>query len=173
MGEATAAEQTDFSTGGVLVDLVGWRVVCIRPSAHPATVMLPKGHPEPGETVQEAALREVREETGFIARISQPEVSTSVQYTMKHRKKRILKTVQYFLMEIIGGSPENHDHEVTEVLLLDRNEALRRLTFENDREVVRILWNSSQRRPPNFKRSLVALGMLVCLSSLLLIRFRG
>jgi len=121
MGEATAAEQTDFSTGGVLVDLVGWRVVCIRP----------------------------------------------------HRKKRILKTVQYFLMEIIGGSPENHDHEVTEVLLLDRNEALRRLTFENDREVVRILWYSSQRRPPNFKRSLVALGMLVSLSSLLLIRFRG
>lgn len=99
-------------------------MVFINPCRQSGVIALPKGHPDPGETVQEAALREVLEETGFIARISQPEVSASVQHTKRHRKKTILKIVQYFLVEVVGGSPTDHHYEVTEVLLLGRSEAL-------------------------------------------------
>ena len=172
MGTNAASQHTDFSAGGLLVDLSTSRVVCICPTSQHGVVGLPKGHPEPGETAQQAALREVREETGFIPRLVQPEASASIQYSFVRREKTVVKTVQYFLMYITGGSSLDHDHEVTEVLLLDRNEALRRLTFEDERNVVRKLFNTSPRRPsfPISKGNLAYAGIFLCLASILMFR---
>ncbi len=62
---------------------------------------LPKGHPEPGETLSGAALREVGEETGIKAAIKSPAGTT--KYTFSKGSVVVEKTVYYFLMEAVSG----------------------------------------------------------------------
>lgn len=122
---------TGFSAGGVLLDQASSRVVCIRPTRSRRPVIgLPKGHPNPVETSQQAAIREVQEETGFIVRISDPAVSTTIEYSFFHQKEKVVKTVQYFLMHFVQCSSADHDHEVAEVLFLEPKQAMRRLPFD-------------------------------------------
>ncbi len=91
---------------------------------------LPKGKLEKGESWKEAALREVREETGYEARAL--EELPSVSYL--DRKARS-KLVRYWLMEPVGGGFEPHD-EVDELRWVTRREALALLTYDHDRELV-------------------------------------
>ena len=62
---------------------------------------LPKGGPHKGETTEETALREVREETGLITRLDRS--LGSIEYWFFSRGTRFHKTVHYFLMEAVGG----------------------------------------------------------------------
>jgi 8-oxo-dGTP diphosphatase len=91
---------------------------------------LPKGKLEEGESFEQAALREVEEETGFKAK--QLDELPPVSYL--DRKGRS-KLVRYWLMEPLEGSFEPHD-EVDEVRWLTRREALKILTYDHDRELV-------------------------------------
>ena len=77
------------------------------------TWTLPKGTPDPGETREETALREVREETGLEVRISRP--LDSIEYWFVQGGTRIHKTVHYFLMDPTGGDLGRHDHEFESV----------------------------------------------------------
>jgi ADP-ribose pyrophosphatase YjhB (NUDIX family) len=99
-----------------------------------ATWTLPKGTPIPGETLEETALREVREESGLRVRIISP--LDAINYTFVQRGKRIHKTVHYFLMEPTGGSLEDHDHEFEEVRWISFEEAGALLSFETERALV-------------------------------------
>ena len=98
------------------------------------TWTLPKGTPNPPETTEETALREVREESGLDVRI----VSRfdSIEYWFVQGRTRIHKTVHYFLMVPIGGDLERHDHEFDEVRWIGFSEAPRMLTFETERALV-------------------------------------
>ena len=58
-------------------------------------------HPDPGETSEQTALREVAEETGLEVRITGP--LDSIEYWFVQSGTRIHKTVHYFLMEPVGG----------------------------------------------------------------------
>jgi ADP-ribose pyrophosphatase YjhB (NUDIX family) len=98
------------------------------------TWTLPKGTPIPGETLEETALREVREETGLAVRIVSP--LDSIKYTFVQRGFRIHKTVHYFIMEPIGGGFEDHDHEFEEVRWISFDEASSMLSFETERALV-------------------------------------
>jgi 8-oxo-dGTP pyrophosphatase MutT (NUDIX family) len=97
---------------------------------------LPKGAPAAGESSAEAALREVREETGYrcdVVHELQP-----VTYWFQHGGRRVKKTVRWYLMrplEKVG----DHDHEVDEVLWLPRDEALTRLRYDSDRRLLAAL----------------------------------
>ncbi len=99
-----------------------------------ATWTLPKGTPILGESLEETALREVQEETGLRVRIVSP--LDSISYTFVQHGTRIYKTVHYFLMEPIGGSLEDHDHEFEEVRWVSFQEAPALLSFETERSLV-------------------------------------
>ena len=98
------------------------------------TWTLPKGTPDPGETTEETALREVREETGLEVRILEP--LPSIEYAFAQDGTRIRKTVHYFLMEPTGGDLSRHDHEFERVRWVPFDEAPTLLSFATERELV-------------------------------------
>jgi 8-oxo-dGTP diphosphatase len=91
---------------------------------------LPKGKVEDGETWEEAALREVLEETGCTARIA------SLAGVVHRVPKRLAKVVLYWHMELVREGPLLTPDEVDEVAWLTRTEALRRLDYASERELL-------------------------------------
>lgn len=131
---------TATSAGGIVVRLEGGRpslVVGLRRrdgDRHGGTWTLPKGTPDPGETVEETAVREVEEETGLRVRILAP--LPSIQYTFVLAGARIHKTVHYFLMEPVGGDLAWHDREFERVRWIRFEDAASLLTFDTERTLV-------------------------------------
>jgi 8-oxo-dGTP pyrophosphatase MutT (NUDIX family) len=129
---------TATSAGGVVVrfqDGIPSLVVGARRRERDGfTWTLPKGTPNPGETREETALREVAEETGLEVRIT--DVLDSIEYWFVQRGTRIHKTVHYFLMEPTGGDLDRHDHEFDEVRWVAFDEAGTLLSFETERALV-------------------------------------
>jgi 8-oxo-dGTP pyrophosphatase MutT (NUDIX family) len=95
---------------------------------------LPKGTPDSGETLEETALRETREETGIEVEIEAQ--LRSIRYFFVRGSTRFHKTVHFFLMRPIGGSIDAHDAEFDEVRWTDASEALALLTHATERSVV-------------------------------------
>jgi 8-oxo-dGTP pyrophosphatase MutT (NUDIX family) len=98
------------------------------------TWTLPKGTPNHGETTEETALREVREESGLDVRITGP--LEDIEYWFVQSGTRIHKTVHYFMMEPVGGDLDRHDHEFDQVRWIDFADAPSTLTFETERALV-------------------------------------
>jgi 8-oxo-dGTP pyrophosphatase MutT (NUDIX family) len=95
---------------------------------------LPKGTPDSGETIEETALRETREETGLEVEIVAP--LDSIRYFFVRGSTRFHKTVHFFLMRATGGSTDAHDAEFDEVRWATASEALALLTHATERSVV-------------------------------------
>ncbi len=125
------------SAGGVVVRTDGGIEVClIRPSGR--TVWgLPKGGVEAGETLAETALREIAEETGLQGLVEQE--LGAIDYTFYSREQggRVHKTVHYFLVRATGGDTSRHDDEVSDARWMRLRQALRLMTYPNEREMVR------------------------------------
>lgn len=98
------------------------------------TWTLPKGTPDPGETIEETAVREVAEETGLEVRIVEP--LQSIEYAFVQDGTRIHKTVHYFLMEPVGGDLSRHDAEFEKVRWVPFDEAGALLSFATERDLV-------------------------------------
>jgi len=131
---APSPVQLEFSAGGLVVDEEG-RVLLIRARdlRERPVWTLPKGALNAGESSADAALREVREETGYrceVVRELEP-----VTYWFQRDGRRIKKTVRWFLMRPLEKVGE-HDHEVDEVAWADRAEALNRLRYDSDRRLI-------------------------------------
>jgi len=131
-----STSELELSAGGVVVR--GDDVVVIVPNKRgpggERVLGLPKGHPEPGETTLDAAIREVREEAGVTGR---PIGSLgSIQYTRQRRGQMIPKRVVFFLFEYESGDPQDHDHEIEEARWMPLAEAAVSLTFEGEREII-------------------------------------
>ena len=95
---------------------------------------LPKGTPDSGETIEETALRETREETGLEVAIERP--LRSIRYFFVRGSTRFHKTVHFFLMRSVGGRLEDHDAEFDEVAWVDLEEAVAILNHATERSVV-------------------------------------
>ena len=95
---------------------------------------LPKGTPNAGESLEETAARETREETGLHVEIEAP--IRSISYVFVHGRTRYHKTVHFFRMRTTGGAVEDHDHEFDEVAWVPAEEALKLMTYDTDREVI-------------------------------------
>ncbi len=94
---------------------------------------LPKGHVELGETTEQAAVREVAEETGISGRITAR--LGSVEYTFVVAGRRIHKRVHHFLMEAISGELSDADVEVTEVAWVPMDQMPGRLAYAGERRL--------------------------------------
>lgn len=112
----------------------GYQIVLVGRSAQ-GTWGLPKGTPAEGESIEETALREVAEETGIEPRLV--DRLGTIQYYFVARNTRFHKTVNFYLMEAVGGDTERHDHEYDLVQWFDFDEALDRLSYPNEAEMVR------------------------------------
>ena len=101
--------------------------------------VFPKGHPEEGEALEAAALREVREETGVEAAPLAPLGKVRYYFTVKDEGEPVTvsKEVHYFLMAYRGGEPRPQLSEVEAAYFLPVSEALERLSYPNEREMLR------------------------------------
>lgn len=95
----------------------------------------PKGHPEEGETLEEAAIREVREETGFTV-VSRAPIGT-VRYRFPSEQGVTEKVVHYFLMEVRGGEPVPQNGETLEVLWVNEKDLACLKTYRDTHSVLK------------------------------------
>lgn len=134
-----AAMRNDYSAGGIVIDPAG-NVAVIRTTNLKGEPVwgLPKGHPAKGEKARDAARREAQEETGLIVEADGELPATAVDYWFVDRSgERVHKRVEFWLMRSVGGSVDDHDHEVDEVALLAPDEAVERLSYENEKKALR------------------------------------
>ena len=133
----------EFSAGGLI-----WRrhnptgkpeVVLVQPTGRD-TWVLPKGGLEKKETVEQAAMRECREETGFTVSIDRPLGQVAYFYARRETPSgplyRIFKRVNFFLMRHQGGDASQHDDEIQDVQWFGIDDAVRQATHRNERELI-------------------------------------
>jgi 8-oxo-dGTP pyrophosphatase MutT (NUDIX family) len=95
---------------------------------------LPKGLVEPDEAPEEAAVREVLEETGLEAHI-EDDLGT-IRYFYVWESVRVRKQVRFFLMRATGGDVATHDEEMEDVRWFAIGRAVKRAAYRGEREVL-------------------------------------
>lgn len=118
----------EYSAGGLVFS--DGKLVALK--RHNNVWLFPKGHIDPGETAAEAAVREVKEESGLTARIIEKLGTTS--YGFFESGEEHFKTVEWFLMEAEPGTIVPEKDFFIDYQLLSKTE-LDRLTFGPDREI--------------------------------------
>ncbi len=99
---------------------------------------LPKGMIDAGESAEQAAVREVREEAGIDTDLIAPLDKTEYWFSAERNgeRTRLHKFVHWFLMRYRSGNVEDHDDEVIEARWEAVETALEMLVFKNERDVV-------------------------------------
>ncbi|MQA60500.1 MAG: NUDIX domain-containing protein [Actinophytocola sp.] len=131
----TTVDET--SAGGVVVDRAQGCVALIGRLDRNGALLwsLPKGHIEDGETHQQTAVREVKEETGISAQVIMP--LGTIDYWFVAERRRVHKTVHHFLLEATGGELSDDDVEVTEVAWVPFAELDATLAYADERKLAR------------------------------------
>ena len=124
--------EREVSYGGVVVR--GDEMIVIVPRGRRRVLGLPKGGPMEGETPEQTAAREVREETGITARVR--ERLGQVDYTYRRGGRNIAKTVHFYLCLFEAGDTADHDHEVDDARWVPIEQARTELTYPGEREMI-------------------------------------
>jgi 8-oxo-dGTP pyrophosphatase MutT (NUDIX family) len=95
---------------------------------------LPKGHVEAGETNEDAAVREVAEETGITGRVVAP--LGTIDFWFVADGRRVHKTVHHFLLLAFGGELSDEDIEVEEVEWVPLGQLADRLAYDDERRLI-------------------------------------
>jgi 8-oxo-dGTP pyrophosphatase MutT (NUDIX family) len=132
--------QLEISSGGVIYrESAGSFEVALTQTSRGPMWCLPKGRVEDQETLEEAALREVREETGLFGHIERP--LKPIEYTYQARSRdghrtSVEKTVHFYLMVFREGCTSDHDSEVVDVRWFSLDVAGRILHHAGERDVL-------------------------------------
>ena len=130
--------ETLVSAGGVVYRRVDGQieaVLCGRST--PVRWSLAKGTPDEGETLEETALREVREETGLDVTLDSTLGSIEYWFADRQSETHYHKTVHFYLMKAVGGDTDRHDPEFDVVRWFPFEEALRIAAYPNEAQVLR------------------------------------
>jgi 8-oxo-dGTP pyrophosphatase MutT (NUDIX family) len=132
--------EREFSAGGVVLRDGARPCECVvivptrRAKGGDRVLALPKGHPEGDESGADAALREIREETGIEARLV--DKLGEVRYWYQRDGRRIAKVVAFFLFEHVSGDPAGDPVEVEESRWMTLEDAAAALTYRGERDMV-------------------------------------
>lgn len=132
----------EVSAGGIVFKNVSRLWLICQHSAHKGWVF-PKGlvgDQAKGESMEEAALREVEEEGGVKAKIVNHK-PVRVEYMYRFKDCLVKKTVYYFLMEYVAGDPKNHDWEMLDAKFVSEKEVKKTLTYPSDKEAFEKILN--------------------------------
>ncbi len=126
----------EVSAGGLLLRRrgSGYDALLIGRGDPPRIWTLPKGHVEVRESTEQAALREVHEETGCWGEIITRLNEISYWFYVGNAKHR--KAVTFFLMRYLSGDPASHDHEVDDARWFDLAQARKTLKYVNEKRLV-------------------------------------
>ncbi|MGH3648144.1 MAG: NUDIX hydrolase [Micromonosporaceae bacterium] len=128
----------EVSAGGLVVRDQDGQVVGVLIAKHDRrgrlVWSLPKGHVEDGETLEQTAVREVREETGVAGEVVGP--LGQVDYWFVFGGQKIHKTVHHFLLRRLSGELSDHDVEVVEVAWVPLPEIPERLAYPDERRLM-------------------------------------
>jgi 8-oxo-dGTP pyrophosphatase MutT (NUDIX family) len=110
-------------------------IVPVKRSADGRRVLgLPKGHLDGDETPEQAAQREVAEETGVQTELV--EELGDVQYHYERKGRTIAKVVRFYRFAYVSGDVADHDHEIEEALWMPLSQASEELSYTGEREMV-------------------------------------
>ena len=130
----------EVSAGGLVIDTTGTMGLLIGRYDHKDASgkrvlwSLPKGHIEEGETPEQAAIREVAEETGIDSSIAK---SLGVlDFWFMAGGKRIHKTVHHFMFTEVGGTLLAQESEVDEVSWFPLSEIVERLAYPDEKKLI-------------------------------------
>ncbi len=135
MKNTNGKTEEHLSAGGVVFRKEDGRVevvLCGRNVPH--LWCLPKGTPDKGESIEETALREVKEETGLEVAVESP--LGEIEYWFAKPGARVHKRVVFYLMKSLGGSTENHDLEFDRVSWFTAEKAMSTLTYPNEATIL-------------------------------------
>jgi 8-oxo-dGTP pyrophosphatase MutT (NUDIX family) len=100
---------------------------------------LPKGAQEQGETIEQTALREVREETGLEPELLGPLDTIDYWFVWAPERTRYHKFVHYFLMRSVGGGFSARDQEMEDAAWFEPAQARRQMSFANERRLLDLI----------------------------------
>lgn len=130
----------ETSAGGIVVKpvegIAGVAVIARRNRAGRLEWCLPKGHLEGEETAEEAAVREIHEETGILGQILTH--LATIDYWFSGTDRRVHKVVHHFLLEALSGelTTENDpDQEAEDVAWIRLDQVASRLAYPNERRI--------------------------------------
>lgn len=133
--------RTQISSGGVAFRWVGDRIeIALISVGENRRWQLPKGLVNRGESLEETALREVREEAGIHTDLIRPVDKIEYWYYSsagKSKRIRYHKFVHFFLLRWISGDVRDHDQEVNEACWVEIEQAAGKLAFESEAKVAR------------------------------------
>ena len=129
----------EISAGGVIYRSTPAGIdVCLIATKGGTRWQLPKGRREPGESLEQTAVREVAEETGLTGQIGPRLDKIDLWFTWNDNGTPVRhhKLVYFYLLTYLRGSTRDHDHEVDDARWFDAQDAMTRLTFPSERKVV-------------------------------------
>ena len=130
----------EVSAGGLVIDTTGTMGLLIGRYDHKDASgkrvlwSLPKGHIEEGETPEQAAIREVAEETGITSSITKS--LGVIDFWFMAGGKRIHKTVHHFMFTEVGGTLLAQESEVDEVSWFPLAEIVDRLAYPDEKKLI-------------------------------------
>jgi len=131
-------EERQISAGGVVYKKEGGRYkVCLIAKKNKRVWALPKGRLNPGENLEETAQREIAEETGLLTEVHEKLDEISYYFYWKDENVFYHKTVYFYLMPVIKENYCQRDTEVDAVIWLTLGEAYKKLTYLNEKEVLK------------------------------------
>jgi len=101
----------------------------------------PKGHLEEGEKPVDAAIREVFEETGFEVKAKNNKPIAESRYEIDRNGEKVQKTVWFYEMEVVEPFKSEPDDEIDEIALVEFDSALDLLTHEEDKKILKYVFN--------------------------------
>ena len=136
----------DFSAGGLVWDEKKKRLLIVQVENLRGEVVwtFPKGHPNKGETDRAAALREVREETGWDCRIVRK--LTDVRYFYVHNGVRFLKTVRWYVMTPVKKTGTPMEGEIRACRWASPDGARKRVVYKSDFALLDKLFGKARNR---------------------------